>query len=542
MSIAKRLMLLIGFFLAAIAILIILALGQMSQVFTTTNYGNENTVPSLRALERIEALFYEEHIGAYRLMRTFSAAQAKRTDSETRLADTRKKFAAAVTAYETNGLISDARDKELYEKVKATTADYDKALDTLLAMKNEDAGYDFIGATLVPFRRAASAVIDEQIAYNIGLSEKGAQEAKDSLKTATIEFSGIGLFILVIGAFLGLRIARGITRPLAEVVAVTKHIANGDLTVLIDPAKTGGTGKDEISQLKQSTRQMQTQLQAIISKIVKDAGEIADLSTHLSAAAAQVSTSIATQSDSTTSAAAVVEELTVSLEQVSHNSQGVSAGIAHTGELTTIGNSELDVAVRKIKGVAAKVEETGTQVQTLSDHAQEIGNITTVIREVADQTNLLALNAAIEAARAGEQGRGFAVVADEVRKLAERTTQSVQEITKMINTIQESTGASLASMTSSRDMVHDIVATTASASKAMGDINTSRNAAQQAIDGIAAALCEQRSASADLAKNIQTIAHMSEQNASAVESVAGGSRQLLAVSERMKENINRFRL
>ena len=209
-------------------------------------------------------------------------------------------------------------------------------------------------------------------------------------------------------------------------------------------------------------------------------------------------------------------------------------------ELAASGSIQINNAAREIADVSQEVDSSAQKIQLLSEQVQQIGNITTVIREVADQTNLLALNAAIEAARAGEQGRGFAVVADEVRKLAERTTLSVREITEMIQTIQIGAVEAVGSMQNSRTRVNDIVGLATSTSGAMDDIRKSTKVVQQGIQAISEALKEQKAASNELASSVEVIAQMSEENATAVTSVASSAEQLMNVANSLKASIHRF--
>jgi methyl-accepting chemotaxis protein len=538
LSITKRLLLLIGMAVFSIVLIALVGMYEMSSVFKAADYGNQNSVPSLKTLAQIQRAFYTQRLNSYRHI--LSADSAEMDKVEAHIAETDKAVSALFKTYE-DSMVSDDKDRELFGQVKALTVKYDSTLLELFPVSRQDnieQSYAFTLAKLAPVATELEKAIDAQMAYNIGLSEEGEHKASATLSQSNILFGVITLLASIATLVFGFSIARGITKPLAEVVNVAGEVANGNLAVTIPASK----GEDEISQLNQAVHKMVEQLRKTIGEVVQGTLEIVENVGKLSSAATQVSSSIETQSSSTASSAAAVEELTVSIDHVSSNSEDASGRAIEANKLAASGSDEVSAAARQIEEVATKVEETAAAVQALSDQAQKIGNITTVIREVADQTNLLALNAAIEAARAGEQGRGFAVVADEVRKLAERTTQSVQEITGMIASIQDGTHTSVTSMHASCELVRNIAAASALTSKTMGDIRSSTDVVQQAIDSITLALREQRGASVELAKNVQTIAEMSEENVSAIDSVASSANNLRAVSDRLKESVSRFRL
>jgi methyl-accepting chemotaxis protein len=366
-----------------------------------------------------------------------------------------------------------------------------------------------------------------------------SQEIKSIVESSALLIAVFCITIVVIAGGVAFVVTRSITTPLQTAVDVADRVAAGDLT------RHGGAGNesdDEIGKLLTSLRKMRDELAQTIQSIVSDARRVTDSATQLSASAQQVAASTESQSQSTASAAAAVEQLTVSIDHVGTNADEASQRAIEAGKIAAAGGSEVNTATRHIGDVAVSVDNTAKDIQALSEQVQRIGSIATVIKEVADQTNLLALNAAIEAARAGEQGRGFAVVADEVRKLAERTTNSVQEITSMIGAIQVGADSAVTSMQKSRSVVTEVVSTAGTAAASMTGICSATDLVRESIGEISSALREQRSASTELSRSVETIAQMSEENSAAVGQVAQTASGLVSVSASLTSSVSRFRI
>lgn len=379
--------------------------------------------------------------------------------------------------------------------------------------------------------------VNALILYQGELMSAAGEAAETQYRTSRnlmVFFSLGALFAALVMSFW---ITRSITRPLGEAVSVAEELERGNLAVRVE-----SDARDETGQLLNSMRRMVGKLTQVIGDVKGAADFIADSANHLSVAAQQVSKATERQSTATSSSAAAVEQLTVSIAHVASSAQNANAKSSEAGDIAVSSGKDVDAATHHIKTVAATVDHSSQEMERLLGSALQIGNIATVIREIADQTNLLALNAAIEAARAGEQGRGFAVVADEVRKLAERTTGSVEEISTMIACIQDGTRDAVASMQQSSTAVAEVLSLSAQSSVSIRQTCDATELVVRSINDIAAALSEQRIASNELARNVESIAQMSEENTAAVASVTETSRDLASASSDLRSAVAFFRL
>ncbi len=231
----------------------------------------------------------------------------------------------------------------------------------------------------------------------------------------------------------------------------------------------------------------------------------------------------------------------MSLDQVADNASEAEQKAGMSGDIARRGGVEVQSAVDEIRRIEEIVNSASTQIQALGHKAQEISGIVNVIKEVADQTNLLALNAAIEAARAGEAGRGFAVVADEVRKLAERTARSAQEITNMVGSIQGESEIAISIMIKGNELVAIGVKKAEQAGSSMVQINDSSSGVINAVSDISSALREQRIASTDIAKHMEQIAQMTEESGAAVSEVSFAAMNLEKLAEELQQEVAKFK-
>jgi methyl-accepting chemotaxis protein len=240
--------------------------------------------------------------------------------------------------------------------------------------------------------------------------------------------------------------------------------------------------------------------------------------------------------------AASVEQMTVSINHVSDSARDALAISRKSGELSTQGGQVIHRAVDEMNQIAGTVREASTAIDNLGQQSDQITSVVQVIKEVADQTNLLALNAAIEAARAGEQGRGFAVVADEVRKLAERTTKATEEIAAMVNSMQESARSAVTTMDNAVERVGSGATLAQQAGEAINQIKSGAEQVIKVVNDITSALAEQSVASNDIAAHVEQVAQMTEENSAAADAAASAAASVEHLADEMRNVVSRFKI
>jgi len=311
----------------------------------------------------------------------------------------------------------------------------------------------------------------------------------------------------------------------------------GDLT-----HRLGGEGDDEIGILVRNFNKFIKKLHEIISEVKASAEDLVSSSNEIQATSTQLAAGTEEQTAQASDIATSVQEMTASIVENSKNVNHASNLATNANEKTVEGKKAMGDAKSGAETVALVTEKAVGSVQSLSDRAGKIGEVIAVINDIADQTNLLALNAAIEAARAGEQGRGFAVVADEVRKLAERTTKATQEITDTIHAMQEDTTITSQSMLEAQQKVHESVEAAVNTDAIFSNIAGAVNTIMDMMNQIATATEQMSSGAEQISKNMESISAVSGESASGVEQMSVAAGQLNKRSEALLKIIGQFDL
>ena len=325
-------------------------------------------------------------------------------------------------------------------------------------------------------------------------------------------------------------------RPLGDLVQQAQALGAGDLG-----ARMTQSSDDEIGELARSFIRMGEALANMVAGIRSAAQDVSARSQSMSTLSRDAYQGIDQQSGEISSMAGAVEEFSATSQNIADNMRSAERMASANAQQTRIGRASMDQASEALVQIAEALEQTSTVINGLGQRSQEIGGIVSVITAIADQTNLLALNAAIEAARAGEQGRGFAVVADEVRNLAGRTREATNEISTMIGSIQSETSSAIATMEQGRQLMQDGLERNAKVASALAQISEQSEAAGEQFAAITTATSEQSSTATVLSSNLQSIAQANGEQREVVANLADTARELDRLAAQLRQEVERFR-
>ncbi len=380
--------------------------------------------------------------------------------------------------------------------------------------------------------RAEQVVADVNQAY---AAQDQAMQAE--LKANSVLILGSSALAILVGLCASLLITRVIVKPLHSVIHVATRIAEGDLSTQIQVR-----GNDEVGQLMSAMQRMSESLSSMVGGLQAGINQIATSARSLSAVTEQTNAEVASQKEETEQVATAMNQMTATVHDVARNAEE-AAGAAETADSKVAnGQNVVRQTLARIEQLSASSSSASASIQHLSSEIHNIVAVLGVIKSVAEQTNLLALNAAIEAARAGEQGRGFAVVADEVRALAKRTQQSTEEIERLVSALQKGAQSSVTQIQSSTALVELTVSDALETESALGSIAAAVSVIHQMNQQIAAAAEQQSSVAEEINRSVTNIRSSADQSSMAMEGTAASSIELASLSHELQGMVEHFRL
>ncbi|MBP9211200.1 MAG: methyl-accepting chemotaxis protein [Bacteroidetes bacterium] len=533
LKIATKLLLAFGV-VSAIAVAIgYVGFTASSEIAEASDMMYEKQAAPIGILAQVDNRFQRIRLNTREVLIAKSAEE--KTDVIEKIQTYRKEIGEFAEQYEKT-IMTDEGRKVFAEFVDARK-EYVKDMDQLivLARANKvDEGMAFLKGDMGKSSRTEQDLIKKMLDQKVELARTAAENnaaLASAASTQIITFLVIGvLFAIGLGVF----IARSIANPVKEVVT---NIHNADLN-----SRFNSDRGDEIGDLQKAFDGFVEQIKTTLIQVSESSAAVASASTQISSSTEELAAGAQEQSSQAGEVATAVEEMTKTLGETTENVRKVADGAREAKESARKGGDVVGQTISGMKRIADVVNQSAEQVKILGASSDKIGEIIGVIDDIADQTNLLALNAAIEAARAGEQGRGFAVVADEVRKLAERTSKATKEIAAMIRQIQTDTSQAVASMDKGTQEVGTGISLAEQAGTMLNDIVGNAQSVADMVGQIAAASEQQSSASEQISKNVEAISTVTQQSASGTQQIARTAEDLNRLTENLQQLLSKFNL
>ena len=465
----------------------------------------------------------------------------KKQEQKKRIAEDRTEYDAAFTKIEELTPKDDTEGHDIISKVKKAQQPASvlnsKVLDLILAAKNDEA-VDFMNKEVRPAVRQWINAVDALGKYQKERSQMRYEESRKAYDNAKLLIFIIGGISIALSILISILITSSITLPLQKGIYVADKIAQGDLTCDDLDCKS----KDEIGALSNSLNTMNRSLRTMIAKFSDTSSYVASSSEELSATVTQITKRVDEQAGKANQVATASTQMSQTVLDIAKNSSDIASSSLDTLKTAKEGAEVVSKTVNEVREIARTVNDLAKLMTALGDGSKQIGEIVGVIKDIADQTNLLALNAAIEAARAGEQGRGFAVVADEVRKLAEKTAHSTSEIGNMIKAIQDETDRAVISMEEGTKKVAVGVELANQAGEGLHEIVASVEKLQGMVQQIASATEEMSTVSEQISGDIEVIAEVSKETSASSTQIAQEAVNLSKLSTDLKNEAGHFKV
>ena len=536
MNIAPRAFLGFALIGALMLFLGVFALNQMSKIRAATEDITLSSVPSIRALDEFTQLTLRLRVLSYRLLTNREPEVQQKTLEAFELRNQQIRTAQAV--YEK--LIEGAEERSAYDEYVRLLGQYHQIEERMKSLSQANQVDDLrkmLNTELLSNSEQVNAVLTRLLELNNKMALATNQDAEDQYNMAfnmVVSLLVIATLLTVLFAWL---LTRSITLPISQALEAAEEVAEGNLT---RPIKVDGN--DEAGRLLAAMAKMQEKLRDTLQRIAGSATQLASAAEELNAVTDESARGLSQQNNEIEQAATAVNEMTSAVEEVARNAVSTSEASKNATTSASDGRDLVQETVSAIERMSGDVQSTATLIGNLADESRDIGKVLDVIRGLADQTNLLALNAAIEAARAGEAGRGFAVVADEVRALAHRTQQSTSEIERMIGSIQGGTEQAVSSMRNSTERAESTLNIAKGAGLALDTINSAVVEINERNLVIASAAEEQAQVAREVDRNLVNIRDLSTQSATGANQTSAASNELSRLAVDLNGMVARFRL
>jgi len=536
MNIAPRAFLGFALIGALMLFLGVFALNQMSKIRGAAEDITLSSVPSIRALDEFTQLTLRLRVLSYRLLTNREPDVQQKTLEAFDLRNQQIRTAQGV--YEK--LIDSSEERSTYDEYVRLLSQYhqiEERMKSLSRANQMEELRSLLNTELLSNSEQVNAVLTRLLEINNKMALATNQQAEDQYNLAFDLVVGLLVIATALTLLFAWLLTRSITVPISQALDAAEEIAEGNLT---RPIKVDGN--DEAGRLLAAMTKMQDKLRDTLQRIAGSATQLASTAEELNAVTDESARGLTQQNNEIEQAATAVNEMTSAVEEVARNAVSTSEASRNATTSAGDGRDLVQETVSAIERMSGDVQATATLIGELANESRDIGKVLDVIRGLADQTNLLALNAAIEAARAGEAGRGFAVVADEVRALAHRTQQSTSEIERMIGSIQAGTEHAVDSMRNSTERAESTLNIAKGAGMSLDTINTAIIEINERNLVIASAAEEQAQVAREVDRNLVNIRDLSVQSATGASQTSAASGELSRLAVDLNGMVGRFRL
>ena len=534
LSIAPRAFLGFAFIALLVIVLGVFAVNRMSIIRQASLDMETNQLPSVGFLGNITENVLRMRILSFRVLVNRDPAALQ--DAQTRIGALIDKVHSAQASYA--ALPSQPEEAQLYKAFTVTLDSYMQAQEQMLELSRQnrlDEMRTLINTRIKDGTDQMGEQLNKLVALNTGYAKTASAEAGANYSGAIIGIVVAAVMAALMTILLAWLLTRSIVTPLNRALLAAQTIADGNLSKTIE-----ADGQDEPGRLLGALSIMQANLRKTIEQISGSATQLGAAAEELSAVTQDASRGLQQQNNEIEQAATAVNEMTAAVEEVARNAVSTSEASSQSTQAAREGRDRVVETVDAIQTMTQDVHTTSLMIEGLAAQGRDIGKVLDVIRAIAEQTNLLALNAAIEAARAGEAGRGFAVVADEVRALAHRTAQSTQEIEKMVAGIQNGTGEAVASMQQSNHRTQSTLEMARAAGVALEQITQSIHLINERNLVIASASEEQAQVSREVDRNLVNIRDLATQSATGANQTSAASHELSRLAVNLNALVSKF--